>query len=79
MSGNLKDLKLSKHYGGLTMEQWLPWIGSTVIAALLMSAYVHQNFSNKDSQKEFRAIIERRLDRIETKLDSYFFEKIKGK
>lgn len=62
------------------LDLWLPWLGATVIAALTMSAFVFGNFETKEDAKEKvhnlerrvesrDVMLEKRLDRIEDKLD----------
>lgn len=50
-------------------EQWIAWIGATVAAAVMLSAYAFTNFETKEESKEKRESIEKRLDRIDDKLD----------
>jgi hypothetical protein len=61
-------------------DLWLPWMGATVIAALSMSAFVFKNFETKEDAKDKNQSLERnlvdrserlekRLDRIEDKID----------
>lgn len=73
----MKDTPNKKEFtfGNLTMKQWLTWSVTTVAAALTMSAYAHSNFASRVVQQEFRQIIEKRLDRIESKLDRIIFQK----
>ncbi len=50
-------------------EQWLAWLGATVVAAMTMAAYAFSTFETKDFSELRSVSLERRLDRIEGKVD----------
>lgn len=56
--------------------QWIAWVGATGTACLLLSTFIFTNFQTKaeakasqDSVQGWMQSIERRLERIEEKLD----------
>lgn len=52
-----------------TIPQWIAWLGATVAAAVSMMVYAASTYETKEHSKEVRDSLERRLDRIESKLD----------
>jgi len=52
-----------------TIPQWIAWLGATVAAAISMMVYIASTYETKEHQKENRDQIERRLERMENKLD----------
>lgn len=67
---------VKKEWNPFTLEQWLSWLGATVIAAVSMMGFLYGHFQTrenfdvyKDNQKEFQAALDKRLDRMENKLD----------
>lgn len=50
-------------------EQWIAWLASTVIAAAFLVSYAYSNFETKDQAKDKSSSFEKRLDRVEQKLD----------
>ncbi len=52
-----------------TIPQWIAWLGATVAAAVSMMVYAASTYETKEHSKEVRDGVERRLDRIESKLD----------
>lgn len=66
----------SKHWNPFSLEQWIAWLGATVIAAISMTIFFYKNFETKDqlaeykeNQEKYSELFEKRLDRIENKLD----------
>lgn len=55
------------------LPDWLSWIVATIVAALTMMGYIHSNFT---TQRETEGV-EKRLERIETKLDKLIDARIK--
>lgn len=51
------------------VPQWIAWIGATLAAAISMITYIHATFETKEFSKETRSQLERRLERMENKLD----------
>jgi hypothetical protein len=69
-----------KPFLGLNFEQWLPWLASTAIAAASISYTAAMVFQTKEDAhiqvtnqeirlKETKEDVEKRLDRIELKID----------
>lgn len=56
--------------GLFSTEQWIAWLGATVTAALTMAAYAFSTFETKADVKDIFQLIDKRLDRIEVKLDN---------
>lgn len=50
-------------------NQWIAWIGATLVAAGTLTAFAYQNFATKDEVKENKGEIIHRLDKIDDKLD----------
>lgn len=50
-------------------KTWVAWLGSTLIAALTMSAFVFGNFQSKDQARQDKEDVHKRLDRLESKSD----------
>jgi hypothetical protein len=48
---------------------WLPWLGATFISALTLTAFIFVNFETKADSNDKRSYLEKRLDRIEFKID----------
>lgn len=61
-----KEVPIKNPFG---MSQWIAWISASVVAAATLSAFAYTNFQTKENAKEFKDDIEKRLDRIENKLD----------
>jgi hypothetical protein len=66
----------AKTWNPLSIEQWVAWLGATSIAAVSMTVFFYSNFETKsetqayhDSEIRFHEQLEKRLDRIENKLD----------
>lgn len=60
-----------------SLVQWISWIVATATAALTMAAYAFTNFETKEHAKEVKSdiaerlqSIEKKIDRVDTKLDS---------
>jgi hypothetical protein len=54
----------------LQVEILIPWLAATAVAAATMVSYAYSVFETKDLSA-FRAVgIEKRLDRIEAKIDA---------
>lgn len=69
-----------KPFMGLTLDQWLPWLAATAVASASMSYTAAMVFQTKDDAKnelgmqneklkEHKDNMEKRLDRIELKID----------
>lgn len=52
-----------------TIPQWIAWLGATVAAAISMMVYIASTYETKEHSKEIRDSVERRLERMENKLD----------
>lgn len=52
-----------------TIPQWIAWLGATVAAAVSMMVYAASTYETKEHSKEIRDSVERRLERMENKLD----------
>lgn len=52
-----------------SVEQWITWVVATLVAAVTMMVFFYTNFETKSDSDETNAVIEKRLDRIENKLD----------
>lgn len=50
-------------------EQWITWLGATVLACMTLSAFAFVTFDTKDNAKERSDGLEKRLSRMEDKLD----------
>lgn len=48
---------------------WIPWLGATVMAALTLCAFLFTQFETKADSLDKRNSLEKRLDRIENKID----------
>lgn len=57
---------MRRGWNPFTMQQWLAWLGATMIAAMTLVVFLYQNFST-------RVDVEKRFDRIENKLDQLIF------
>jgi hypothetical protein len=55
-------------------EIWVAWLGATAMAGVSMTfvllTYAYANFETKDRAKEVRDNMDKRLERIEMKLDT---------
>lgn len=60
--------------GRIDRETWLAWLGATGVAAVTMTfvlvTFVYANFETKDHAKEQRDATDKRLERIEDKMDA---------
>lgn len=50
--------------------QWISWMAATLISALTLCAFMFTNFESKTDAKDRIESVEKRLDRIELKIDS---------
>lgn len=75
----MKELhgKVESMDSGLSISQWVQWLAATAAAAISMAAYAFATFDTKDHVIEVFIQVEKRLDRIEAKLDR-ILEKAKG-
>jgi hypothetical protein len=55
-----------------SLDVWAGVVLSFVISLLGLSSWVHSTFYRRDDAKEFREVIETRLERIELKIDRAF-------
>lgn len=59
--------------GKINRETWIAWLGATAVAAITMTfilvTFVYANFETKDHAKESRDTMDKRLERMENKLD----------
>lgn len=53
----------------LSNAQWIAWLGSTLVAALTLSAFAFGTFETKQDAKDKKQDLVERLVRIEAKLD----------
>lgn len=53
----------------ISSQQWIAWIGATVTAAIIACAFLFQTFATKSEAMQINDGTEKRLDRIESKLD----------
>jgi hypothetical protein len=64
----------------INFDSFLPWVASTAVAAAILTAFMFNTFQTKaDSEKETSEVkshFEKRLDRIENKLDTIIEKKI---
>lgn len=64
----------------INFEALLPWVASTAVAAAILTAFMFNTFQTKaDSEKETGLVkehFEKRLDRIENKLDKIIDKKL---
>ena len=54
---------------GITPSQWIAWIGAALAAAFAMTTATFTAFETKAESRDKREAIEKRLDRIEQKVD----------
>lgn len=50
-------------------QEWIAWLGATVVAAMTMVAYAYSTFETKDSAREHQGTLVERLERMESKQD----------
>jgi peptidoglycan hydrolase CwlO-like protein len=69
-------MKTQTKWSPLTVDQWVTWLGATVVAGITITIFFYTNFETKaetqeykNNQEKYYQILERRLDRIEGKLD----------
>ena len=60
-SGNEKDF--------IPTVQWVQWLSATVVAAAVLVSFMYTNFATKAEADIQRFSIEKRLDRLEQKID----------
>lgn len=53
-----------------TIPQWIAWLGATVAAAMSMMSYAQTTFQTKEHAKDKQVETDRRLERIENKIDA---------
>jgi hypothetical protein len=53
----------------VSASQWISWLGATAVAAATLGSYAHTTFTTKQDSKDQRFEFERRLDRMENKID----------
>ena len=49
--------------------QWAQWAVATIVAAVTMTSFAYTNFETKDDSRRSEQTVEKRLDRIENKVD----------
>lgn len=54
----------------ISTEQWMTWIGATLMAAITMVGFIYTNFESKADYKDWKDDLEKRLERIERKVDT---------
>lgn len=54
----------------ISIEIVLAWLGATAVAASVLVSFAYSNFSTKAEATEHKESIEKRLDRMEVKIDS---------
>jgi len=52
-----------------TISQWITWAATTIAAVIALMAGVYARFQTKESAKDSAAVVEKRLDRLENKVD----------
>jgi hypothetical protein len=55
----------------LKTETWVAWFGATLVACAILISFVFTTFSTKTEAAQARDSLDKRLDRIEAKLDSF--------
>lgn len=50
--------------------QWLYWLGATLVAAITTMVFLYSTFQTKSDASENKVDLERRLERIESKIDT---------
>lgn len=77
-------MRAQRTWNPFTTDQWIAWLGATAIAAASMTIFFYKNFESKEdtqeykmTQEKFYSLIEKRLDRIEHKLDQFFSDQKK--
>lgn len=53
----------------IKQSQWISWLAATATATVILVSFVYQTFSTKSEANEIKNGLERRLDRIESKID----------
>lgn len=48
---------------------WVGWISATAVAAATLVGFAYNNFTTKVEQTSYQESLEKRLDRLETKID----------
>lgn len=48
---------------------WVYWLGATITAAMMLTSFAYSNFQTKTEAAVLKNDLERRLERIEGKID----------
>lgn len=48
---------------------WVGWISATAVGAATLVGFAYNNFTTKVEQTSYQESLEKRLDRLETKID----------
>lgn len=63
-----------KFMSQIKSEVWVAWLGATAVAAVTMTfvmlTFAYAQFETKERAKETRDALDRRLERMENKLDA---------
>lgn len=54
----------------LKFEALIAWLGATAVAASVLVSFAYSNFTTKNEATENKVSIEKRLDKMESKIDS---------
>lgn len=52
-----------------SLEQWIAWVGATVVAVAATVSMAYSTFETKENSVRNQETIEKRLDRMENKID----------
>jgi sensor domain CHASE-containing protein len=70
------------NWNPFSLDQWIYWLGATIVAAISMMIFLYSNFQTKDNfqdykedQKEDQKELIQRLDRLDHKLDRILLRK----
>lgn len=51
------------------IEIWIPWCAATVVASIMAMVFFYSHFQTKESFDEYQNMLDKRLVRMEDKLD----------
>lgn len=54
----------------LTLDIWIPWAAITLAGAVTLTSFVFTTFQTKTDADEVKVDLERRLERMENKIDT---------
>lgn len=58
----------------ISEKQWISWLVATATAAIVLVSFVYTTFATKSEASEARNDLEKRLDRLEQKIDIVIFK-----